>query len=81
MKEIVKYILGWMQRIGNALLFLQDVFAAFFHKRIRWNEVLKQIYEQGLQSVVIIALTSLASGVVLSMQGYVAIRRRYLADP
>ncbi len=43
--------------------------------RVRFSEILKQIYEQGLQSVTIVVLTSLASGMVLALQGYVAMAR------
>ena len=39
------------------------------------TEVLKQIYEQGIQSIVIIALTSFATGAVLGLQGYVILAR------
>lgn len=60
---------------GNALWFLGETISHVARGHIRYAEVLKQIFEQGLQSVVIIALTSLASGVVLALQGYVAMSR------
>jgi len=60
---------------GNALFFLGDVLACILTGRVRWSEVFKQIYEQGLQSVVIIAMTSFASGAVLALQGYVMLNR------
>jgi phospholipid/cholesterol/gamma-HCH transport system permease protein len=43
--------------------------------RIRTNEVLKQVYEQGIQSLMIIFLSSFATGVVLGLQGYVMMAR------
>ena len=71
LKNIVKASQEGIIGLGNALMFLAQVLALIFTGRIRWGEVLKQIYEQGLQSIVIVALTSLASGAVLALQGYV----------
>lgn len=61
--------------MGRALWFLLDVLVHIFKGHIRFKEVLKQIYEQGAQSILIIVLTSLASGMVLALQGYVAMAR------
>ena len=61
--------------LGQALWFLKDVSSCVIKGRIRFKEVLKQVYEQGLQSVVIIMLTSLASGLVLGMQSLVVLIR------
>ncbi len=57
--------------LGNALMFLGELLRSIFSGRVRMGEVLKQIYEQGVHSIVIVALTSLASGAVLALQGYV----------
>ena len=64
-----------IKRLGNALGFLAEALGQTVRGRIRFGEVLKQVYEQGLQSVVIVVLTSLASGLVLALQGYVAMSR------
>lgn len=61
--------------IGHGLRFFYDVLRNIALGRIRFGEVLKQIYEQGFQSIVIVGLTSLASGLVLALQGYVAMTR------
>ena len=61
--------------LGNALYFLMSVLRQILKGKIRFSEVLKQVYEQGMQSVVVIALTSIASGVVLTLQGYVMLDR------
>jgi len=60
---------------GNAVCFFFEILGAVVRGRIRLGEVLKQIYEQGINSVFIIILTSLASGIVLALQGYVAMSR------
>ncbi len=60
---------------GNAVFFLGDVLKFILTGKIRWWEVLTQIYQQGVGSVLIIALTSLATGAVLALQGYVMLNR------
>jgi len=69
---------------GAALFFLGDVLLCAIKGRIRWGEVFKQIYEQGIQSVIIVGMTSFATGAVLALQGYVMLNRfgakEYVAD-
>ena len=74
-KWSVQYISDFVVGTGNALFFLKDVLGQIVRGHVRWGEVLKQIYEQGLQSVVIVALASFASGAVLALQGYVMLNR------
>ncbi len=61
--------------LGKALCFLGEIARHVFRGRIRGREVLKQMYEQGVQSVVIIALASLSTGAVLAIQGAVTLTR------
>jgi phospholipid/cholesterol/gamma-HCH transport system permease protein len=68
-------MVGSMAELGNALWFLGDVVVHIFRGRIRYREVLKQVYEQGVHSVVIIALTSFATGAVLAIQGISTLSR------
>jgi len=68
-------MIGSIKGMGDALWFLGDIIGHIVRLRIRVGEVLKQVYEQGVQSVVIVMLTSLASGLVLALQGYVALNR------
>ncbi len=75
MRPIVHIGVSCVTAPGRAVCFLSDVFAHIVQGRIRISEVLKQVYEQGIQTVFIIVLTSLASGVVLALQGYVAMAR------
>jgi phospholipid/cholesterol/gamma-HCH transport system permease protein len=75
MKSILSSIIGSIKGMGDALWFLGDIIGHIVRLRIRFGEVLKQVYEQGVQSVVIVILTSLASGLVLALQGYVALNR------
>lgn len=68
-------IINGIKGLGSALWFLGEIIRHILKRNVRWGEVLKQIYEQGVQSVLIIALTALASGVVLALQGYVVMVR------
>lgn len=61
--------------LGEAIFFLFDIIGLVLRGKIRLGEVMKQIFEQGLQSVVIIALSSFCSGAVLAMQGHVMLNR------
>jgi phospholipid/cholesterol/gamma-HCH transport system permease protein len=75
MKSSDVEIRAGLVNLGQALWFLGDIIRCLCRGRIRFREVLKQVYEQGLQSVVIIVLTSLASGLVLAMQSLVVLIR------
>ncbi len=75
MKTFFSALLNFVVGTGEALFFFGDVCVHLLKGKIRWGEVLKQIYEQGVQSVIIIALTSFATGAVLALQGYVMLNR------
>lgn len=75
MNRIFSKITETLAGLGQALWFLGEVFSHIFRGKIRFGEVFKQVFEQGYQSVLIIALTSLASGLVLAMQSYVVLVR------
>ncbi|HBR14828.1 MAG TPA: ABC transporter permease [Candidatus Omnitrophica bacterium] len=75
MRVLNNFLFNGIIGLGNALWFLGEIIGHIVRCRIRVGDVFKQVYEQGLQSVVIIALTSLASGLVLALQGYVAMSR------
>jgi len=68
---IVKFFAG----LGKSLFFMKDVLWCIMRGRIRWSEVFKEIYEQGIESAIIIAMTSFATGAVLALQGYVMLTR------
>ena len=71
----MRAIAGGVAELGNALWFLGGVIVHIFRGRIRWCEVIKQVYEQGVHSVVIIALTSFSTGAVLAIQGISTLSR------
>lgn len=75
MTHLFNYIIGFAVGLGNALFFFGEVLYCVIRGKIRIKEVLKQIYEQGIQSIVIIALTSFATGMVLALQGYMMLER------
>ncbi|MFH0753251.1 MAG: ABC transporter permease [Candidatus Omnitrophota bacterium] len=61
--------------IGRGAGFLGNIFLCVLKGRVRWGEVFKQIFEQGVRSLVIVMLVSFASGAVLAMQGVVMMER------
>src|SRR5687767_13505248 len=75
MTAVFRPIVDFLVRTGNTLFFFGDVLSCIVRGKIRWSEVLKQIYEQGVQSVIIVAMASFASGAVLALQGYVMLNR------
>lgn len=74
-EETWKYLKSLIIGVGNAVLFIMEVFERIFSGRLRFKELIVQIYEQGSQSVGIIMLISLATGMVLALQGYVVLGR------
>jgi len=51
--------MNFIVQLGNTFLFLGEIVKHVLKGHIRTGEVLKQIYEQGFQSVSIVILTSL----------------------
>lgn len=66
---------GKVAGLGRSLYFFGEVVALIFKGKVRFGEVVKQVYEQGMQSVVVVALTSASTGIVLALQGYVMLDR------
>jgi phospholipid/cholesterol/gamma-HCH transport system permease protein len=73
--RLLKSVYGHLRSIGEAVYFLGDIFSLICRGRIRWNDVLVQMYEQGVQSVVIVMLTSLAMGTALGLEGFITLQR------
>lgn len=61
--------------LGRPVLFLGDIGIVLLRGKVRWGEVFKEVYVQGVQSLGIVTLASLASGAVLAMQSRVALER------
>jgi len=61
--------------MGEAIFFLGDIISLIFRGKVRWNDVLNQMYSQGVGSIMIVMLTSLATGTVLGLQGLITLQR------
>ncbi len=72
---IARGIVDYLRGLGNASFFLKDVMVCVMRGRIRWSEVLREVHQQGVESVFIVAATSFATGAVLALQGYVMLAR------
>lgn len=68
-KLILDPLINGIINLGRGLSFLKSILKCILNGRVRWGEALKQVYEQGIQSLPIIILTSLATGMVLALQG------------
>lgn len=73
--RLLKNILKHLRSVGEAIFFFGDILSLIFRGRVRWNDVLNQMYEQGVQSIVIVMLTSMATGTVLGLQGFITLQR------
>jgi len=73
--ETGKYLIERLNYLGTAIYFIIDVLIKFISKGAKLSEVMKQIYAQGIQSILIISLTSFATGMVLAIQSVVILSR------
>lgn len=73
--RIFKSLMNHINAVGEAVLFLGNVFKVIFSGRIRFSQVLMQMYYQGVQSVVIVILAAMAAGMVLGLQGSATLQR------
>ncbi|NLE64574.1 MAG: ABC transporter permease [Elusimicrobia bacterium] len=60
---------------GRAVIFLGEIAGCILRGKIRWRLVAEQVFEQGVQSLLIVLLAAFASGAVLAMQGQVMMER------
>ncbi len=72
---ILKKLAERIKAVGEAVFFLGDIFKVILSGRVRFSQVLDQMYFQGVQSVLIVVLSSLASGIVLGLQGSITLER------
>lgn len=72
---MVKMLTNMVASFGRSAMLLGEVFFVIARGKVRWGEVFKQAYEQGVQSLFIVMLASLASGAVLAMQSRVVMER------
>ena len=64
-----------LTHMGEAIFFLGEILRVIGRGKVRFNEVLNQMYAQGVQSIVIVILTSFASGMVLALQATITLQR------
>lgn len=61
--------------MGEAVFFLGQILKAIVQGKVRFSQVLSEMYHQGVQTVLIVVLSSLASGIVLGLQGFITLQR------
>jgi phospholipid/cholesterol/gamma-HCH transport system permease protein len=70
-----KALIDIISSLGQAVILLGEAVRHIVFGRVRWGEVFKQAWDQGVQSLFIVMLTGLASGAVLAMQSRVVMER------
>src|SRR5262244_1525791 len=69
------YLLEGLRRLGSVALFLLQLLAQSVPALARPDLLLKQIYNAGARSLIIIMLSGLFVGMVLGLQGYDLLQR------
>jgi len=69
------YLLEGLRRLGSVALFLLQLLAQLLPALARPDLLVKQIYNTGARSLIIIMLSGLFVGMVLGLQGYDLLRR------
>jgi phospholipid/cholesterol/gamma-HCH transport system permease protein len=75
LKTCFSSIYNFFVSAGESVFFCVQIIGHILCGHIRYKEVFKQIFEQGVQSILIVVLASVASGIVLGLQGYVILAR------
>ncbi len=59
----------WAEHAGQLGLLVWNTFAALVRLRLSWSEFVRQLYVMGVQSIPIVIVTAILSGIVTSQQG------------
>lgn len=70
-----RLIIDSINYTGSLIVFSFNIFKLILKGKVRFRDVLNQIYEQGFESLFIVSITSLATGMVLGLQGYFVLVR------
>lgn len=72
--EILAPVRAIVHQFGEMALFLMDAFARAFRQRRLFSKVFQQVYIIGAQSMFVVLLIGLFTGLVLGLQAYYAMR-------
>jgi phospholipid/cholesterol/gamma-HCH transport system permease protein len=75
LSRIGKRVIYFLRIAGEILFFFIETFSLILRGRIRFREVLRQIYDLGFAAFSIISVTSFATGMVLAVQAAVILSR------
>jgi phospholipid/cholesterol/gamma-HCH transport system permease protein len=69
MTRIAKYYTqDWLDGVGRGTLLCRDIMGSLLHAKVRWRDVLYQIYFIGVKSQSVVAITGAFTGMVLCAQ-------------
>jgi phospholipid/cholesterol/gamma-HCH transport system permease protein len=66
----LRWILGWLEGLGQFSLLAREAFASLLTWKIKWRDVLYQIYFVGVKSQSVVLVTGAFTGMVLGAQTY-----------
>ena len=69
-----------IEKTGNSVIFLFSVFSFLFRSKFKLKLFIKQIYDIGFGSVLIVILTGLFTGMVLALQGFYTLQKFRVTD-
>ncbi len=73
-QRLGRMTLGSLEKLGRANLFILHVLAGFLDIVPRFRLLITQIYSVGVLSILIVSVSGLFVGMVLSLQGYTCCR-------
>ena len=65
-----QYAREWFSGVGRGAVLCQDITSSLFRARVRWRDVLYQMYFIGVKSQSVVAITGAFTGMVLCAQTY-----------
>ena len=67
---IAKRINDSLQTLGNLALLFSETSGAFFRRKLKWGDLLYQLYHIGIKSQSVVLITGAFTGMVLAAQTY-----------
>ena len=68
--NLVRELLGFVDAIGRYTLFVWDVIISGIKRPPKWALIREQMYEVGVQSLPVVAMTGFSTGLVLAAQAF-----------
>ena len=74
------FLLKWLNSFGDYISFIGDAFFLIIKKFPKWALLREQLYNIGLMSLNVVAITGISTGVILAAQSYYQLSQKGLAS-